>query len=181
MANCKINHLTYHADDNMYTISIDDEKVSGHRARAGLNVMRVVPLLIEMTPMIKALLNHRDIMTEEIEKDDGFFLRNKDGSPLPDRGLTSAVQNTCKSICGLELGPLDFRHLRATYFFRSVEKDTLLSPEARAQLYAEYAAATGQTSDMFLNNYVFRNLNDEAHVAISITKRANQYLDDLME
>ena len=98
----------------------------------------------------------------------GLFL-NKKRSQIKPRECTNLVQRLSEEYTGLRLGPLDFRHLRATHFFHCVEKSALTAKE-KARHLEKYAENVGQSLSTLKQNYVYY---EENQLSVDSIKNAN--------
>lgn len=110
-------------------------------------------------------------------KHDSFFV-NSSFAALGETNCSKYVCSLSEKIVGLRLSPLDYRHIRATHFFHSVDKDSTLTPVEKVSSVAEYAAAVGQSSDVMINHYVYFNPGDLALRSMKTIEKANAYLLD---
>lgn len=86
------------------------------------------------------------------------------------------VQSGTKAICGIAVGPLEYRHLRATYFYELIMNDTFLTKAEKDRKLSDYAQCIGHSLDVFLQHYVYYDIAELAERSANISREANEGL-----
>ena len=121
-----------------------------------------------------AWLDHRNILKL---KHDSLFV-NSFFNPMTGTNCGRYIQQLSIKHTNLQLSPVDYRHVRATHFYHSVEGRSDLESAQKSTMLEKYAASVGQTVDVMRNNYVYFNTRELAIVSIRNTELANEYLFD---
>lgn len=103
---------------------------------------------------------------------------NSHFGPITGRICSNYVETLSLTITGLVLSPVDFRHIRATHFYHSVNSKLELEIVERGRMLENYAASVGHTVEVMKNHYVYFNPKELAVISSRNTEAANEFIAD---
>ena len=104
---------------------------------------------------------------------DALFITERGIASTPER-IAKAVTQACRATCGMNLSPLDFRHICATHFVYGIRSCRTMSEREREAKISLYARAEGHDAATMLSTYVYRRqLANEAEAAEAVQAYAD--------
>lgn len=184
-AELEMAHVIHNEEEQCYVIRVVREKSAMVRMEQGLDITRYISIPLKLSGHMTSLLTIRQELLdkhlpllEDVDREEvKYVFREKCfRKRLYARRITDMVQSGTKAICGIAVGPLEYRHLRATYFYELIMNDTLLTKAEKDRKLSDYAQCIGHSLDVFLQHYVYYDIAELAERSANISREANKGL-----